>query len=254
MINRFSLIKCSEIYSHCIFLLLHLKRMSAVQKRRNILLEIYARLFSAFGPQGWWPGETIEEIIIGAVLTQNTNWSNVEKAINNLRAAGCLSLNKIAQLSEAQIARLIRPAGYFNIKARRLKATAQFFVTSKILDYVRDNLQLPNNLRDQLLGVYGIGRETADSILLYALNQPVFVVDAYTRRFCRRHGLLDSQTDDYESIRAFFESHLPRDVKLFNEYHALLVRLGKTYCRPRPLCAQCPLNQKKFFLHPDVVV
>ncbi len=217
------------------------------------MLEIYDYLFSVFGPQGWWPGETIEEIIIGAVLTQNTNWSNVEKAISNLRAAGCLSLKKITQLSETQIAKLILPAGYFNIKARRLKATAQFFVTSKILDYVRYNLQLPNNLRDKLLAVYGIGRETADSILLYAFNQPVFVVDAYTRRFCRRHGLLDSATDDYESIRAFFESHLPKHVQLFNEYHALLVRLGKTYCRPRPLCAQCPLNKKKFFLHPKAV-
>lgn len=222
--------------------------MEAGQKLGGLLLEIYYRLLETFGPQDWWPGDSLEEIIIGAVLTQNTNWANVVRAIDNLRSAGRLSLKKITKLKEGELASLIRPAGYFNIKARRLKATAEFFVKNKILNNSFHQKRVPDNLREQLLKVHGIGRETADSILLYALGQPVFVVDAYTRRFCLRHGFINSQQADYELIRSFFESNLPQDVKLFNEYHALLVKLGKTYCRAKPLCSQCPLNCKKYFI------
>ncbi|MCX7766516.1 MAG: hypothetical protein N2246_07415, partial [Candidatus Sumerlaeia bacterium] len=143
------------------------------------------------------------------MLTQNTNWSNVEKAIANLRAENCLTLKKIAQLSTAQIAGLIRPAGYFNIKARRLKATAQFFTNSKILDYFQQQRQLPNNLRDQLLAVYGIGRETADSILLYAFQRPIFVVDAYTKRWAKEFKL-PIRKFSYYNLQKFFMNLLPK--------------------------------------------
>ncbi|MCD6385815.1 endonuclease III domain-containing protein [Candidatus Sumerlaeota bacterium] len=218
------------------------------KKLSSLLMRVYTTLLDYFGAQGWWPGESREEIIIGAVLTQNTNWANVEKAIDNLRAHRLLSLKKIATIDEPTLARLIRPAGYFNIKARRLKATAEFFVRNKNLKNPPRNHRFMLNLRDELLQVYGIGKETADSILLYALMYPVFVVDAYTRRFCFRHRLIESTRVDYEDIRLLFEDNLPRDVELFNEFHALLVRLGKTFCRPKALCEECPLNRRVFFL------
>lgn len=221
------------------------------QKSKNLgplLRRVFSTLLDYFGPQGWWPGESKEEIIIGAILTQNTNWANVEKAINNLRQHRLLSLKKITAIDENKLAQLIRPAGYFNIKARRLKATAEFFVNNKNLRQNTCNPGKMLNLRTELLKVYGIGRETADSILLYALGYPVFVVDAYTRRFCARHRLIESPRVDYEDIRLLFESNLPRDVELFNEFHALLVRLGKTFCRPKPLCDKCPLNKQTFFV------
>ena len=205
------------------------------------LTEIYQLLFDRLGPQHWWPGQSQFEIITGAILTQNTSWPNVEKAIANLKAADLLGPEKLHHLDIAALAELIRPAGYFNIKARRLK---------NFLNWLFDNYdgRLTNlenvgtdRLRAELLAVKGIGPETADSILLYAFNRPVFVVDAYTARIATRHYLIEPGAD-YEQLRQLFQFNLPPQPQLFNEYHALLVRVGKNWCRPKPRCADCPLE------------
>ena len=204
--------------------------------------EIYELLHEAFGSQHWWPGETPFEVITGAILTQNTSWMNVEKAIANLKSAGRLSAEVIHRMELSELAELIRPAGYYNIKAARLK---------NFLDWLFDNYggELANlepiptsRLREELLAIKGIGRETADSILLYALGRPVFVVDAYTARIAVRHGLIEPEAD-YEQLRELFESNLAQDTQLFNEYHALLVRTGKEFCRPKARCPGCPLEK-----------
>lgn len=209
---------------------------------RETLTEIYQLLYDAFGPQNWWPGETRLEIIVGAILTQNTNWRNVEKAIANLKSAKCLDPQELHSMSNKQLAELIRPAGYYNIKAKRLKN----FVAWLFKDYGGDveNLQSAgtDRLREQMLSIKGVGRETADSILLYALDRPVFVVDAYTARIAIRHGLIEPDAD-YEQLRLILESNLPEDVGLFNEYHALLVRAGKEFCRTKARCSGCPLEK-----------
>ena len=209
---------------------------------RQELIEIYQLLYDAFGPQHWWPGDTRIEIITGAILTQNTNWTNVEKAINNLKAADCLSAEKLHSLELSKLAELIRPAGYFNIKAKRLKNFLDWLFEN--YDGNLKNLDSLNTeqFREDLLAVKGIGRETADSILLYAFERPVFVVDAYTARITIRHRLIDSDSD-YEQLRYLFESNLPEDIQLFNEYHALLVRTGKDFCRPKARCTGCPLEK-----------
>ncbi len=205
------------------------------------LTEIYQLLFERFGPQHWWPGETQFEIVIGAILTQNTSWANVEKAIANLRSADCLMPEKLHSLDHSQLAELIRPAGYYNIKAKRLKS---------FLNWLFDNYQgqlttlegmHTYHLRTELLAVKGIGPETADSILLYAFDRPIFVVDAYTARIAVRHHLIEPGAD-YEQLQDLFQSSLPQDTRLFNEYHALLVRLGKEFCKPKPKCPACPLQ------------
>jgi endonuclease-3 related protein len=205
------------------------------------LKQIYDLLYKRFGPQDWWPGDTPFEVIVGAVLTQNTNWTNVEKAITNLKKAKVLTPDKLHRLDIAKLAELIRPAGYYNIKASRLKNLIGWL----FINYAGNLAVLKDvdtdRLRGELLSVSGIGPETADSILLYALDRPVFVVDAYTARICSRHHLIDDGAD-YHQIQELFESNLPADVKLFNEYHALLVRLGKDFCRPAPQCQTCPLN------------
>ena len=205
-------------------------------------MDIYSRLYARFGPQGWWPGRTPFEIAVGAILTQNTNWSNVEKAIANLRKAGVLSPRKLFALPEKKLAALIRPSGYYNVKAKRLRA----FLTLLCKNYggsLRRMFRLPpEELRGKLLAVKGIGEETADSIILYAAGKPTFVVDTYTRRILSRHGLCEPNAA-YAEIKRFFESRLKPDAALFNEFHALLVRLGNTLCRPRkPLCDRCPLQ------------
>ena len=206
------------------------------------LTEIYQLLFDRFGPQHWWPGQTQFEIITGAILTQNTNWTNVEKAITNLKAADCLTPEKLHHLELSKLAELIRPAGYFNIKAKRLKN----FLTWLFSNYAGQLTNLEqlstDQLRSELLSIKGIGPETADSILLYAFGRAVFVVDAYTARIAVRHQLIEPDAD-YEQLRLFFQSNLPQDTKLFNEYHALLVRLGKDFCKPKAKCADCPLNK-----------
>ena len=214
------------------------------------LKEIYDLLFERFGPQDWWPGDTPFEVIVGAILTQNTNWTNVEKAITNLKNAKVLSPDTLHLLDIAKLAELIRPAGYFNIKAKRLNNFLDWFFEN----YCGELKNLENvptsELRQQLLSVKGIGPETADSILLYALNRLVFVVDAYTARICSRHHLIGEDADlsvvsssnHYHQIQETFESNLPSDIQLFNEYHALLVHLGKDFCKPTPKCEECPLN------------
>jgi len=215
-------------------------------KKKNLIFAIYKHLFDAFGPQHWWPGDTTEEIIIGAVLTQNTSWENVRKALDNLKNAGALNLETISKLSTPVLASLIRPSGYYNIKEKRLRAVADFFLSRCGGDFSRLKSLPLEKLRSEILEVYGVGPETADSILLYALDRPVFVVDAYTMRMGRRHGLFDDRAD-YESVRSLFESSLDRSLTLFNEYHALLVRLGKEFCRKRPGCRNCPLHSSRFY-------
>jgi len=208
------------------------------------LNSIYRRLHARFGPQGWWPGRTRFEIAAGAVLTQNTAWSNVEKAIANLRKAGALSVRGMRRLSERRLAGLVRPSGYFNQKAKKLRALLDWLASRDRGGSVKRALAGPlAEVRASLLSVSGVGPETADSILLYAGGRPVFVIDAYTRRALERHGLA-APGASYEELRALFESSLPRSVSLYNEYHALFVRLGKEHCAKRaPRCAGCPLER-----------
>ena len=207
------------------------------------ILEMYNKLYKALGPQHWWPGDSPFEIIVGAVLTQNTNWGNVEKAINNLKAFGVLSLESIYSLDINMLAEYIRPAGYYNIKAKRLKSLVKFIKGNcgGVDAMLEENL---SPLRAKLLGVYGLGPETVDSILLYAGNKPVFVVDAYTKRIFSRHGLCYEDTD-YHQLQDIITSRIPKDIKIYNEFHALIVKLGKEFCKKtNPLCEKCPINEK----------
>lgn len=207
-----------------------------------VLMEIYRLLHDRYGPQHWWPGDSPFEIITGAILTQNTNWLNVEKAIANLKDAGVLDPVGLLQVDIDRLAGLIRPAGYFNIKARRLKAFIEWFFADGRQGSIDSVAEMTTDtLRESLVQIKGIGPETADSILLYAFDRPVFVVDAYTCRIMGRHRLLEPDAD-YEQVREFLESGTAADTTLFNEYHALLVRLGKEHCRPKPKCAGCPLE------------
>jgi len=209
---------------------------------RKSLEIIYKKLYAAFGPQGWWPGESPFEVMVGAILTQNTNWSNVEKAIGNLKKVSALDPDKLFRMRKSRLARLIRPAGYYNIKAKRLKEFLKFFCKEYNADVSAMSSEKCAFLREQLLEVHGVGPETADSILLYALNKPVFVVDAYTKRILSRHRLIRPGAD-YTEIQNLFRKNLKNGVKLFNEYHALLVRLGKEIClKNKPKCASCPLR------------
>ncbi len=208
----------------------------------ELLEGIYRMLYTHFGPQHWWPGETPEEIAVGAILTQNTNWQNVAKAIANLKDAGCLSLKAIAEMDGERLKALIRPAGYYNVKAQRL----QGFAKSLLKTYPEGLRQLfgqgLDEARSFLLSLKGIGPETADSILLYAGGLPTFVVDAYTIRVLQRHSIIDDEAG-YQEVQELFMDHLPQDVELFNEFHALFVALGKNHCRKRrPLCEGCPLE------------
>jgi endonuclease-3 related protein len=203
---------------------------------------IYEHLLAHYGLQRWWPADSAFEVIIGAILTQNTSWKNVEKAIANLRAAHLLTLRRLAKISTAELARLIRPAGYFNQKAKKLHA---------FLDYLSVNYQLDLNLlfqrptrqlRRELLSIWGIGEETADSICLYAAQRPVFVVDAYTRRLFSRLGHVEEKVS-YAQLQSFLTKRLPSDAQLFNEYHALIVTHAKETCRKQePLCSRCVLR------------
>lgn len=212
-----------------------------LRKHPSALVEIYNRLYSFYGPQHWWPGDTPFEVAVGAILTQNTNWSNVEKAIKNLKAEGVLSAKVLHSLPAEKIAPMIRPAGYFNLKAKRLKAFIDYLAGNYNGSMKRMKREETSTLRQKLLAIYGIGPETADSILLYALDKPVFVIDTYTKRVLSRHGILDYGMS-YEEYQALFHKELDEDLQLFNEYHALLVMVGKDYCKPTPRCAGCPLN------------
>ncbi|OGW00252.1 MAG: endonuclease [Nitrospinae bacterium RIFCSPLOWO2_02_FULL_39_110] len=212
---------------------------------RNKLISIYKTLYNHFGPQNWWPGDTPFEVCVGAILTQNTAWQNVEKAIANLKKGKILNPHKINILPAKKLAKLITPAGYFNIKAKRLKNFISFLCKrydGKVSNMFSNGL---GNIRDSLLSVNGIGPETADSILLYAGNVPIFVVDAYTKRVFNRLNLTPEDITYYEMQEIFMEN-LPSDAMLFNEYHALIVMLGKNYCKKRPLCEGCPIKNCHF--------
>ena len=211
------------------------------QKLKRILLHIYQRLFAKYGPQHWWPAEEPFEVIVGAILTQSAAWTNVEKAIKNLKQAGALKPEALRQLPQDELARLIHSCGYYNVKARKLKAFAEWFGERYNDNLERLFAQDTGELRKQLLDIYGIGEETADSIILYAGNKPIFVIDAYTRRIMGRLGLAP-HSNSYAAWQTLFMANLPADAVLFNEYHALLVRLAKEVCRTRPLCRQCCLN------------
>lgn len=211
---------------------------------RQRLLKIFDILLETFGERHWWPGETALEVIVGAVLTQNTSWKNVEKAIVSLKSAGLMDVDRLYEVEDTILAQHIRSSGYYNLKTARLK---------NIINVIHDEYgssieQLRNNgtnkLREKLLGIKGIGEETADSILLYALEKPIFVIDAYTRRFLAGHGLYDGPYR-YADMQAFFMDSLPSDTYLFNEYHALIVALCQSHCLKRaPRCAECPLKDQ----------
>jgi endonuclease-3 related protein len=223
--------------------LLTLSEMAKKDKKdgRTVLIEIYKTLYNAFGPQYWWPGDTPFEVAIGAILTQNTNWANVEKAIENLKNENVLAAGALRKLHTRKLASLIRPSGYFNVKARRLKSFLSYLTNhynGSLAGMKKRDTQL---VRKELLEVNGIGPETADSILLYALDKPVFVIDAYTKRVLLRHGIV-SEEATYHELQGLFHKDLPADTQLFNEYHALFVRVGKEYCRPDPECGGCPLK------------
>jgi len=211
-------------------------------KKAFSLLDIYKLLYKRFGPRHWWPGDTKLEIIIGAILTQNTAWSNVEKAISNLKKSDLLKVKRLSQVSRKRLARLIKPSGYYNIKSQRVKEFLGFLNSrydGKIEKMFRTKT---SKLREELLNVKGIGPETADSILLYAGQKPVFVIDSYTKRVFSRHRYIHEDAS-YEEAQEFFVKNLPRDVKLFNEYHALIVELGKNLCKSKkPLCSECPIK------------
>lgn len=202
------------------------------------LRSTYRRLLKAYGPQHWWPGESRFEIMVGAVLTQNTAWLNVERAIANLKAANALTPQAILAASPKRLASWLKPSGYFNVKAKRLRAFCRWLLARKGAAQLA---RVPTAvLRAEMLTVHGVGPETADDILLYAFERPVFVVDAYTKRVFTRLGVLRGH-EGYESVRQFFESNLKTDVALLNEYHALIVRHGKDVCRVKPRCSVCCL-------------
>ncbi len=204
-------------------------------------MDMFQLLLARFGPQEWWPGETALEMMIGAIFTQNTNWKNVEKVLKHLKDLHLLSLDGIRSLSTSELAERIRPVGYYNVKAKRLKNLIEFIVDRYDGDLDGLLREETGVLREGLLSVKGIGPETADSILLYAARRAIFVIDTYTHRILSRHSMIDDQAT-YDELQAFFMDHLPDDPDLFNEFHALIVRTGKEYCRRKPLCHECPLN------------
>ena len=211
---------------------------------RKKLEKIYHSLYKYYGPQHWWPAGSRFEMMVGAVLTQNTAWANVEKAIANLRSARLLSPEAMAELGKKRLAGFIRPAGYYNIKAGRLKNFIAFLSSEYDLDVNRMSRLPTPGLRSALLAVNGIGPETCDSILLYAFDRPVFVIDSYTKRVLSRHGVLRGDSG-YEDFQKVFMDNLPHDSAMFNEYHALIVRLAKDFCKTRPRCRGCPLFNKE---------
>jgi len=217
-------------------------RKSANLKQRQssdkkiLLMRVFTCLQDRYGPQHWWPADSPFEVMTGAILTQNTNWRNVETAIASLKAADMLDAERIATCDTARLGELIRASGFFNQKAVRLKAFCRFYLDAG----GEAGLKRLDDPGRSLLALHGIGPETADSMLLYALELPVFVIDAYTKRIFTRLGLADKDAD-YRQLQAFFEEHLPGNTGLFNEYHALIVAHAKRHCRINPLCAECPL-------------
>jgi endonuclease III related protein len=208
---------------------------------QNKLMEMFRLMFERFGPQHWWPGDGPLEMMVGAVLTQNTNWINVEKAIINLKRMNLLTIEAIHKISKEKLAECIRPAGYYNIKAARLKNLINMLEDKYEGDISGLFNESTDVQREALLSVKGIGPETADSIILYAASRPVFVIDAYTYRILNRHNMADEQAS-YDEMQEMFMSNLEPDHELYNEFHALIVKTGKLYCRKTPKCDDCPLN------------
>jgi endonuclease-3 related protein len=208
---------------------------------RRRLFRLYDALHRRFGPQRWWPARSTLEVVVGAILAQGAAWINVERALSRLRAAGALRLGPLTAISARELATLVRASGFFRVKARRLRGFFRHLARSHRGDLRRFLRQPVGALRAELLSLPGIGPETADAILLYAAGRPVFVVDGYTRRILSRHRIVAPDAD-YATLQAVFTASLPQDPALFNEYHALLVRLAKEYCRTRPLCGRCPLR------------
>ena len=206
------------------------------------LMEMFDLLLSHFGPQNWWPARTELEVMIGAILTQNTNWVNVEKAISNLKNKDLVSLDRLVSIPIGDLAKVIRPAGYYNIKAKRLKNLVDFILDRYDGDLEGLLQEETERLREGLLSVNGVGPETADSIILYAAKRPLFVVDTYTHRILSRHAMAGEEATYYD-LQGLFMDHLPEDAPFFNEFHALIVLTGKNFCRKKPLCEHCPLNQ-----------
>ncbi|WP_456397969.1 endonuclease [Desulfurobacterium sp.] len=200
---------------------------------------VFDRLFRFFGPQCWWPADTKFEVCVGAILTQNTAWTNVEKAIRNLKKENLLSPYSIIRVPDERLKELIRPAGFFNQKAERLKIFAKFLVDSG--GFEKLSILPLYTLREKLLSLKGVGRETADSMILYAFEKPIFIVDAYTKRLFNRMGFIDSEKIDYDVLREEVERFLPKSTELFGEFHALIVKHCKEFCRKKPMCKGCPL-------------
>jgi endonuclease-3 related protein len=212
------------------------------------LMTIYDLLFTAYGPQNWWPAESQFEMMIGAILTQNTSWKNVEKAIQNLKKRDLLSVEALSDIPAPTLAEYIRPAGYFNIKAKRLKNLIALIHEKYDGDLNRLFSGDTENIRMELLSVRGIGLETADSMLLYGAGRALFVVDTYTHRILSRHNLIGEEAGYYD-LQTLFMDNLPHEVELFKEFHALIVKTGKDYCRKNPLCPDCPLEQVNRGMH-----
>ena len=210
--------------------------------RKELILHIYDLLLKKFGHRDWWPADSPFEVIIGAILTQNTAWTNVEKAISNLKRSNVLSPVKIQALTLPELAMLIKPSGFYNQKAKRLKEVVGYL--NDHYNGLVDNMceKDSHTLREELLSIKGIGKETADSIILYACSKPVFVVDSYTHRVFFRHGMIEEQME-YDEIQEMFMDNLNHEYKMFNEYHALIVEVAKNYCRTKPLCEGCPLSE-----------
>ncbi len=219
----------------------------ASQHTHTALVQFYDVMTKHFGPMHWWPGDTPFEVIIGAILTQNTAWTNVEKCITAIKNDNAMDPYSMHVMPDEILKEMIRSSGYYNQKTKKIRAFLDFFHSTYNADIDAMKRQPIEILRPQLLSLFGIGPETADSILLYALDKPVFVIDAYTRRILSRHHLINPSAD-YETIRSLFEDNLDRDVQLYNEYHALIVNLGKDFCGTKPRCEKCPLRQ---FLRDD---
>lgn len=213
---------------------------------RGRLLRIFDLLLEYFGQRHWWPGDTPLEVSVGAILTQNCAWGNVEKAIDNLKGRALLELDALHRIGTDELAEIIRPSGFYNVKSKRLKSFTKVLVDEYdgSFEVLRGYGLQP--LRERFLAINGIGPETADSILLYALEKPIFVIDAYTKRFVTNHGLFEAGNDvAYDDLQLLFMDHLPHDTYLYNEFHALIVRLCQTYCKKVPRCEQCPLKGER---------
>jgi len=213
-----------------------------MRKRTNqkkLLKQLYRILLKYYGPQHWWPAETEFEVVVGTILTQNTAWSNVEKSIEQLKKENALNPSAVSGISMRKLQMLIRSSGFFKAKSKRLKEIASRY------NEIKETYWMPiDEGRENLLSIKGIGPETADSILLYAGNQPTFVIDAYTKRFSKRFGLVDAEnSQDYGKVKSFFEDNVECDAELFNEWHALIVKHSKEYCKKKPKCTACPLSE-----------